>query len=144
MKKKGYTLVELLAVIAVLAIILGLVVVNAKLYSDQRRIKDYNNIKELAEKNTETLINTDDEFLEKIEDKTQCKVDYSELIEKGLMDKDTKNPVTNVLLNGNSYVEVNCGDLDCSYSFKYKDDSDYSDSIINCASTDSEEVDSNN
>ena len=142
MKKNGFTLIELLAVLAILATILGLIIVNAKYYSDQRREKDYNNIRELAEKNTDTLVNTDDEFLEKLENKTNCKVDYSELVDRGLMDKDTKNPITNELLYGNSYVEVNCNDEDCKSTFKYKDDTDYSTSIINCTS-DQSQIDDN-
>ena len=45
MKEKGFTLVELLTVFAILSIILGMVVVNVNNYSSKQRQKDYENLR---------------------------------------------------------------------------------------------------
>ena len=137
--KKGFTLVELLAVIAILATILGMIVISVSYYSGKRKNKDYNNIKEIIEKNTEQLIKTNTNYSTKVDNKLQtqddaCKITYDVLINNNLMTDDTKNPVTGKNIDSRSYVKVS---IDSSYDYNFEfvyvdDDKPASEILDNC------------
>ncbi len=62
MKEKGFTLVELLTVFAILSIILGMVVVNVNNYSSKQRQKDYENLVKIIEENAKVLVNKNEDL----------------------------------------------------------------------------------
>ena len=137
MNKKGFTLIELLAVIAILAIILGLVVVNVVHFSNNRREKDYNNIVSLIEKNTDILVNTNDEMYNALNNKlkeidNECKIEYQRLEDSKLMNIGTINPKTGNPINKESYIKVKLTD---EYNFEYT-------FVDKDAETDNEAIDS--
>ena len=125
--KKGYTLVELLAVIIILAAILSIVALNvAKIFNSRKQV-DYDNIVMLIEENTKTLVNTDTRISVMINDKLQslqesgssdsfCNLNYLELVDANLMDVDTKNPITNKIIDSNSYITIS---LNSSNNYNY-------------------------
>ena len=127
--KKGYTLIELLAVLALLASILTLVAINAFYFSDKRKNKDYENIKALIIDNAKVLVNTDKKISKTIdynlqslqtndEDEVSCIFSYDKLVDYDLMDEDTKNPVTNELLyKSNKWIKIDLKDLEYSYEY---------------------------
>ena len=125
--KKGFTLVELLAVIAILSFITTLVLINSIHYANMRKQRDLENIISIAEENTKVLVTTDFYISNKIDDTlgslsastgtAACKIPYSVLVNKNLMDSDTKNPVTNKVIDGNSYIKVT---IDSTNEFKYQ------------------------
>ena len=129
--KKGFTLVELLAVIAILATILGMIVISVSYYSGKRKNKDY--------KNTEQLIKTNTNYSTKVDNKLQtqgdaCKITYDVLINNNLMTDDTKNPVTGKNIDSRSYVKVS---IDSSYDYNFEfvyvdDDKPASEILDNC------------
>ncbi len=141
MRKKGFTLVELLAVIAILAIILGLVVVNVMYFSNNRREKDYNNIVSLIEKNADVLVNTDDEMYNAVNTKLiqindACKIEYQRLETARLMDEGTINPKTGKPINKESYIKVILNEnYDFGYTFVDKDEVPENEGIDLCLST---------
>ena len=130
--KKGYTLIELLAVLALLASILTLVAINAFYFSDKRRQKDYENIKAIIIENAKVLVNTNKKVSKTVdynlqslqstdEDEVSCILSYDALVDYKLMDKDTVNPQTNETLYGNKvWVKINLKDFE--YSYEYIDD----------------------
>ena len=137
--KKGFTLVELLAVIAILATILGMIVISVSYYSGKRKNKDYNNIKEIIEKNTEQLIKTNTNYSTKVDNKLQtqgaaCKITYDVLVNNNLMTDDTKNPVTGKNIDSRSYIKVSIdSSYDYSFEFVYVDDDNPAQEILdNC------------
>lgn len=137
--KKGFTLVELLAVIAILSIVLSLVVVNTNYFLNQRKEKDYSNITDIIKKNTDVLINTNNDIYIKVNNKLSsldtCKISYQILIDNNLMDKDTINPKTNKIINTDSYIKVTVkSNYDFNYEFIDKDINDTSDEIVDCLS----------
>ena len=127
MNKKGFTLVELMAVILILSIIMTMVLINANYFSNQRKQRDYENIVTIIEENTKVLVTTDYTVSNQVDDKlgtlsastgtASCKISYGVLVDNGLMDSDTKNPVTNKVINSSSYVKVT---IDSSNELKYK------------------------
>ena len=62
MKEKGFTIVELLTVFAILSIILGMVVVNVNNYSSKQREKDYENLVKIIEENAKVLVNKNEDL----------------------------------------------------------------------------------
>ncbi len=128
MNKKGFTLVEVLAVLILLSIILGMVVVNVNYFSNNRKEKDYNNIVNIIEKNTEIFVNDNEDLYISVNDKltnvgSKCKIEYIKLEEANLMDKDTINPKTGKEINKESYIRVKLNeDYDFEYTFVDKDE----------------------
>lgn len=141
MNKRGFTLVELLAVIAILAIILGLVVVNVVHFSNNRREKDYNNIVSIIEKNADVLVNTDDDMYDAVNNKLvqindACKIEYQRLEDSKLMDEGTVNPLTGKSINKDSYIKVILNDeYEFEYTFIDKDKKTDNEAIDSCLST---------
>lgn len=133
--RKGFTLVELLAVLVLLAIIVGFVAINAVGFSNQRKEIDYNNIVSLTIDNTKVLINTNKQISKKVDYNLQtsstnsCKLEYSVLVDNRLMDKDTKNPKTGEKFNGNIIISLNTQTNEYSYEF---DETNKSSELIDC------------
>lgn len=142
MGKKGFTLIELLAVFIVLSIILGMVVVNVVHFSNNRKEKDYKNIVSIIEKNTDILVNDDQNVYKDVNEKLMqvsvCKIDYEKLEEANLMDKGTINPKTGKEINRESYIKIELnmsGSDDFEYTFIDKDFSEGTEAIESCLST---------
>ena len=127
--KKGYTLVELLAVLALLATILTLIAVNAFYFADKRKRKDYQNIKEIIVENAKILVNTNknvskivDYNLQSLQssdsDEVSCILSYDKLVDYDLMDADTKNPITNeVLYKNDKWIKISLKNYNFSYEY---------------------------
>ena len=99
MKKNGFTLVELLAVIVILAIIMVMVTINVAYFSNKRKEDDYEKMKTLIVENTKQLLETGyiDEVDSAISNSSSksCIINYSNLVSRNLMNDDTKNPINN-------------------------------------------------
>lgn len=139
--KKGFTLVELVAVITILSIILAMITIDANHYSNERKNKDYVNIVNLIQENTKILVNTNSSIEKQVNEKLSsegidsCKINYNLLIENNLMDEDTVNPNTNKIIDNNSYIQVslNTTTYEYEYNFIYVDEeNDENPSIENC------------
>ena len=126
MNKKGFTLVELLAVIVILSVILGMVVINSKYFSDKRKQQDYDNLVNIVLENTKTMVETSYTMSDSIDSvlgdssnaSHKCKLGYSVLVSNNLMDNDIKNPKTGDSLS-NSCVLVSF-DTNNEYQYKYE------------------------
>ena len=116
MKEKGFTIVELLTVFAILSIILGMVVVNVNNYSSKQREKDYENLVKIIEENAKVLVNKNEDLFVGVTNNASskvidvngntlngCKFSYDLLVDNKLMDEDTVNPVDNKAFYNNNY-----------------------------------------
>ena len=132
--KKGYTLVELLAVLALLATIIGLVAINAIEYSNERLEKDYENIKLIMVDNSKILVESTSKSITKtidnnLQTNTSCKITFSDLVNNNLMNSETKNPKTNEVLSS-EYVKVTLDSSTYKYSYEYKETDEPG--LVNC------------
>lgn len=137
--KKGFTLVELLAVLLILSIILGVAIFNTNYFTNQRKNKDYDNIVAIILENTDLLVNTNNDIHIKVNEKlskvSSCKISYKNLIDDNLMDDSTINPKTNKVINLDSYIKVTLkSNYDFNYEFIDKDINDTSEEIVDCLS----------
>ena len=143
--KKGFTLIEVISVVVVLSIITALVFVNVNHFRNNRVEKDYNNIKNIILESAKTLVTTDPKISMDVNDifsgnnpKSSCKIPYNVLVNKGLVDRDTKNPKTNMLIDSNSFVLVSLNNDDNNinpYIYSYIDSNyDNYSSISECLS----------
>ena len=122
MKRHGFTLVELLAVITIIALLFSIAALKMGNSSTKRKEEDYKNIVKLIEKNTGMLVSSDDEIYTKVTDKLikkedKCRISYRILVNNKLADEEEKNPVTGKNINLNSYIIVS---VDDNYNLKYK------------------------
>lgn len=131
--KKGFTLVELLAVLVILSIVLGLVSINAIRYYNIRKQQDYENIKALIVDNAKVLVNSTSKKITKtidsnLQTSNACRLNYSDLVNYNLMDKDTKNPTTGEIIN-DTYIKITVSDT-YDYNYEYVDNDN--ESLVNC------------
>ena len=122
MKRNGFTLVELLAVITIIALLFSIAALKMGNSSTKRKEEDYKNIVKLIAKNTGMLVSSDDEIYTKVTDKLikkedKCRISYRILVNNKLADEEEKNPVTGKNINLNSYIIVS---VDDNYNLKYK------------------------
>ena len=122
MKRNGFTLVELLAVITIIALLFSIAALKMGNSSTKRKEEDYKNIVKLIEKNTGMLVSSDDEIYTKVTDKLikkedKCRISYRILVNNKLADEEEKNPVTGKNINLNYYIIVS---VDDNYNLKYK------------------------
>ena len=138
MKKKGFTLVELLAVIALLSLITGIVVIYAMDLFNTRSEIDYENIKKIVIENTKTMIEENPQFADSIDanirdnsgDSRACIIDYQTLVDKRLIDSDIINPKTNKTLSGHIIVRISS---EYKYLFDFKETLEYEEEQLpNC------------
>ena len=145
--KKGFTLVELVATLSVLAIIIAMVVIDVNYFSKQRKDNEYNNLVTIIEENTKVLVNTNAQISQSIDRKLRnlqqakqsdssvvvtCKLSYEELINNNLMDRNTVNPINNKKIDGKSYIKISLDSSDeYKYEFIYTDEEELDD-IDNC------------
>ena len=112
MKKKGFTLVELLAVIIILVIIVGLVVIKSNQYYSSRTNMDYDNLIKIIIENTRTMLETSHTISDKVDKSINrennasksCMLNYQVLVDNNYMDSNIKNPKTNNLMSG--YIKI--------------------------------------
>lgn len=140
MKKRGFTLVELLAVIVILGIIISIVTINVNENSNKRKKLDYENMVKLIEKNTELLVSENEKIytdvtnkLAKMDDK--CIINYQVLIDNNLVDEAEKDPRNGKKISHNSYVIISINNnYDLEYKFVNIDDEGDNTSIEYCLS----------
>lgn len=140
MKKNGFTLVELLTVIVIIAIFASITVLKVSDTASKRKKQDYENMVKLIEKNTEMLVSTNSDIyinvIEKLDSEDdKCKILYQTLIDNDLVDASEKNPVTGKNINTESYIIVSTstsGDL--KYEFINVDDETVDTEIEECIS----------
>lgn len=139
MKKNGFSLIELLAVILILGVISSIGVVEyIKIGSDEKK-KEYNNLKEIIEENAKLLVNENEELCKGIENKTFeensdiCKFSYKELVKNNLMDEGTINPLTNKNISEEDYyIIVSNNNGKYKYTLKQlSNDKEYYEDCIN-------------
>ena len=142
--KKGFTLIELVAVITVLGIILAMVVIDTQHFNKEQLEKDKAHIEALIEENAKTLVYTDNEIEIKVNDKLQeleetdptnakCYISYGELLYAKLMDKDTKYPTSSGTkeITDKSYIIVSLDNNDYKFEFVYRD-TEVPHPVVNC------------
>ncbi len=120
--KRGFTVVELLAVIVIIALLSSITMLKINDSSIERRKQDYKNMVKLIEKNTSILISSDNEIYSKVTNNLvnssdNCKIFYQVLIDNNLVDETEKNPITGDYINPESYTIVS---IDNNYNLKYK------------------------
>lgn len=124
MKKNGFTLVELLAVIVIIGLLSSITLTRVNKFSSERKKQDYNNMVKLVEKNTSMLVSSDDDIYKKVTDKLtdinpKCSISYQTLIDKDLVDARERNPITDDYINHNSYVIVSVDDDNGELKYKF-------------------------
>lgn len=122
MNKRGFTLVELLAVIVIIGLLSSITLLKMNDSSRERKKQDYKNMVKLIEKNTSILISTNNEFYTKVTNNIinisdTCKISYQVLIDNNLVDETEKNPMTGDYINRESYVIIS---VDNNYKLEYK------------------------
>lgn len=122
MKRNGFTLVELLAVIVIIGLLSSITLTRVNKFSNERKKQDYNNMVKLVENNTGMLVSSDDDIYKKVTDKLtdinpECSISYQTLIDKDLVDEREKNPITDDYIDHNSYIIVS---IDNNGELKYK------------------------
>ena len=133
--KKGFTLIELVAVVTVLGIILAMVVIDTQHFNKEQLEKEKAHIEAIIEENAKALIYTDNEIETKVNDKLQeledenanpiaCYIKYEKLLDAKLMDKDTKYPTPSGTkeITDESFIKVSLNNNDYKFEFVYKDD----------------------
>ena len=120
--ERGFTVVELLAVIVIIALLSSITMLKINDSSIERRKQDYKNMVKLIEKNTSILISSDNEIYSKVTNNLvnssdNCKIFYQVLIDNNLVDETEKNPITGDYINPESYTIVS---IDNNYNLKYK------------------------
>ena len=147
MKEKGFTLVELLTVFAILSIILGMVVVNVNNYSSKQREKDYENLVKIIEENAKVLVNKNEDLFVGVTNNASskvidvngntlngCKFSYDLLVDNKLMDEDTVNPVDNKAFYDNNYSIITTLFDKGTYNYELKQN--VNDDYTNCRDID--------
>ena len=147
MKEKGFTLVELLTVFAILSIILGMVVVNVNNYSSKQREKDYENLVKIIEENAKVLVNKNEDLFVGVTNNASskvidvngntlngCKFSYDLLVDNKLMDEDTVNPVDNKAFYDNNYSIITILSDKGTYNYELKQN--VNDDYTNCRDID--------
>lgn len=135
--KKGYTLLELLVTITILGFLIAMVAISASHFYNDRSQKEYNNIVSIIEENVKVLVNTDTEVITNmnsilVNTNDTCKIEYSDLVAKKLMDENTVNPLTQEPFNTSSYVKVRLlNDYTYQYTFVDADEEEIED-LPNC------------
>lgn len=135
--KKGYTLLELLVTITILGFLIAMVAISAIHFYNDRNQKEYNNIVSIIVDSVKVLVNTDTQVITNMNDiltseDDTCKIEYSDLVTKKLMDENTINPLTQKPFNTNSYVKVILlNDYNYQYTFVDADEEEIED-LPNC------------
>lgn len=138
MKKNGFTLVELLAVIVIVGLLSSITLTRVNKFSNERKQQDYNNMVKLVEKNTSMLVSSDDDIYKKVTDKlininSKCSISYQTLIDKDLVDARERNPITDDYINHNSYVIVSIdGNGELKYKFVNIDEEKNAEQPVSC------------
>lgn len=131
MNKKGYTLVEIIAVIALIAVICGLFVLNFNRKNNNQLEENYNNEIKKIESAADTYVMTNksssDSKYEIIkytaanEEETFCYITLEDLVDDGFLNKIPINPKTNEEFEGVvKFTKLKDG----AYDFKYTEDDD--------------------
>lgn len=155
MKEKGFTLVELLTVFAILSIILGMVVVNVNNYSSKQREKDYENLVKIIEENAKVLVNKNEDLFVGVTNNVSskvidvngntlngCKFSYDLLVDNKLMDEDTVNPVDNKAFYNNNYSIITTLSDKGTYNYELKQN--VNDDYTNCRDIDNISIENMN
>ncbi len=155
MKEKGFTLVELLTVFAILSIILGMVVVNVNNYSSKQREKDYENLVKIIEENAKVLVNKNEDLFVGVTNNASskvidvngntlngCKFSYDLLVDNKLMDEDTVNPVDNKAFYNNNYSIITTLSDKGTYNYELKQN--VNDDYTNCRDIDNISIENMN
>lgn len=147
--KKGFTLIELVATISLLAIIVAMIVIDVYYFEGKKNAKERENLSSIIETTTKELVSTDETISTKVNDtlmdleeehesdetvEIACYINYSVLTNKNLMDPDTKYPSTsgNKIIDNKSYIIVSLNsEENYDYEFIYVDDSS-TPTVTNC------------
>lgn len=115
---KGYTLMEVLAVIILLGIITSITVISVNDAASKRAAEDYKKLVKTIEASAEIYADENDTILNKLSTTgNSCKFKYQKLIDVNLVDSDQKDPRTKRILSGNNYIVVT---VQSGYKLKYQ------------------------
>lgn len=110
MKNKGFTLVELIAIILVLSIILTVSFITLSNSLDNSKDSDYNTMIDNLRLATESYVNLPGKYREieqKLKDGVRVTVDITDLINAEIINEIPTNPKTNEEISGYILVEKN-------------------------------------
>lgn len=105
-KNNGFTLVELLASIVIIAILSTVVVVSFDKMMDKKDDKLKKEFKDQAEKAACTFIESTEYSFIKTSCYPNCHVEFESLIKAGFIADDKINPYTDEVVDPTEYVEV--------------------------------------
>ena len=123
--KKGYTLVELLAVIAILALIMTLISVSVIQIYNKRKIKEFDELNSIIISNAKIIAETKSDLSDEIDyiisSRGSCKLNINILANERLIDNDLINPKTGQPLTG--YVIISSGNQNTfEYGYEFTDE----------------------
>lgn len=121
MKKKGFTLVELLGVVAILAVSLLVIIPSVTSILRKSEVNEYNDFTDDIYLATETYLNNNsDKYPELKISGTEIEITVKELKEDLLISKNLKNPKTDRLIEDTDSVTVNVTEeFEFIYKFNY-------------------------
>lgn len=119
MKNKGFTLIELIITITLIAIISVTVGVSVSNMLSNQKEKDAEDMKATIENAACVYVEVENEGTTCPDDPSKNCVSLDELIKSGLLDNDLNNPLTNEDLDINSMVKISWenNEKKCEYEF---------------------------
>lgn len=106
MKKKGFTLVELIVTIGIMALIGVVISTNMLGLFDKQADKDYEEFVNRMEEAACMYLETDSTKKNSCRNSSGCFITSAELIKKGYIDENQKDPNTQELIKNNSDYDV--------------------------------------
>ena len=106
MKNKGFTLVEVMAVLVIMAVLITLTMPSVFNILDKRKNSEHDEIIEEIKSAAELYATQNKEVLEYIEKNGKITISYEKLAQEGLVEENQKDPLTAEKWNKTSYVEI--------------------------------------
>lgn len=122
-KRNGFTLIELIATIALMVLMGAIIVNNLNSLFSSREEEDVSDFKELLESAACTYIDLSDPQIKQKKESCKtsgCTVTTSILITNSLLDEDLKNPMTGEKITGSEVIKISYPDHEktCVYEME--------------------------